>query len=67
MREGDNLYTNSVVALDPDDGSLKWHYQWTPHDVWDYDGVNENILFDQGGQKLLAHFDKNGYLFVLDR
>jgi alcohol dehydrogenase (cytochrome c) len=62
-----NLYTSSVVALDPDDGSLKWHYQWTPHDVWDYDGVNENILFDQGGQKLLAHFDRNGYLFVLDR
>jgi alcohol dehydrogenase (cytochrome c) len=67
VRQGDNLYTNSVVALDPDDGSLKWHYQWTPHDLWDYDGVNENILFDQGGQKLLAHFDKNGYLFVLDR
>jgi alcohol dehydrogenase (cytochrome c) len=67
VRPGNNLYTNSVVALDPDDGSLKWHYQWTPHDVWDYDGVNENILFDQDGQKLLAHFDKNGYLFVLDR
>lgn len=67
VREGDNLYTNSVVAIDPDDGSLKWHYQWTPHDLWDYDGVNENILFDQGGRKLLAHFDKNGYLFVLDR
>jgi alcohol dehydrogenase (cytochrome c) len=67
VRPGDNLYTNSVLALDPDDGSIKWHYQWTPHDVWDYDGVNENILFDQGGRKLLAHFDKNGYLFVLDR
>ena len=66
-RAGDNLYTNSVVAIDPDDGSLKWHYQWTPHDLWDYDGVNENILFDEGGRKLLAHFDKNGYLFVLDR
>ena len=67
VRPGDNLYTSSVVAFDPDDGQLRWHYQWTPHDVWDYDGVNENILFEQDGRKLLAHFDKNGYLFVLDR
>jgi alcohol dehydrogenase (cytochrome c) len=67
VRPGDNLYTNSVVALDPDDGTIKWHYQWTPHDVWDYDGISENILFDHGGRKLLAHFDKNGYLFVLER
>jgi len=66
-RPGDNLYTNSVLALDPDDGSIKWHYQWTPHDVWDYDGINENILFDHEGQKLLAHFDKNGHLFILER
>jgi alcohol dehydrogenase (cytochrome c) len=67
VRPGANLYTSSVVAIDPDDGSLKWHYQWTPHDVWDYDGVNENILFELDGRKLLAHFDKNGYLFILDR
>jgi hypothetical protein len=67
VRPGDNLYTSSVVAFDPDDGSLKWHYQWTPHDVWDYDGVNENILFEEGGRKLLGHFDKNGYFFVIDR
>ncbi len=67
VRPGDNLYTNSVLALDPDSGAIRWHYQWTPHDVWDYDGVNENILFDLDGQRLLAHFDKNGYLFVLDR
>ncbi len=66
-RPGDNLYTSGLVAIDPDDGVLKWHYQWTPHDVWDYDGVNENILFDLDGRKLLAHFDKNGYLFILDR
>jgi alcohol dehydrogenase (cytochrome c) len=67
VRPGNNLYTCSVVALDPDDGSLRWHYQWTPHDVWDYDGINENILFEQGGRRLLAHFDKNGHLFILDR
>lgn len=67
VRPGANLYTSSVVALDPDTGRLRWHRQFTPHDVWDYDGVNENILIDRDGRKLLAHFDKNGYLFVLDR
>ena len=66
-RRGDNLYTDSVLAMDPDDGSIRWHHQWTPHDVWDYSGVNENILFEEGGRRLLAHFDKNGYLFILDR
>jgi alcohol dehydrogenase (cytochrome c) len=66
-RAGTNLYTSAVVALDPDDGTIKWHYQWTPHDVWDYDGVGESILFDQDGRRLLAHFDRNGYLFILDR
>lgn len=66
-RSGDNLYTSSVLALRPDDGSIAWHYQWTPHDVWDYDGVNENILFEEDGRRLLGHFDKNGYYFVLDR
>jgi alcohol dehydrogenase (cytochrome c) len=66
-RRGTNLYTNSVLALDPDDGTIRWHYQFTPDDVWDYDGVNENILFEKDGRKLLAHFDRNGYLYVLDR
>jgi alcohol dehydrogenase (cytochrome c) len=66
-RSGTNLYTSSVIALNPDDGRIRWHYQWTPHDVWDYDGVGESILFDQDGRKLLAHFDRNGYLFILDR
>ena len=66
-RQGTNLYTNCVLAIDPDDGSIRWHYQFTPRDVWDYDGVNENILFEQGGRRLLAHFDRNGYLYILDR
>jgi alcohol dehydrogenase (cytochrome c) len=66
-RPGDNLYTDSVLAMDPDDGTIRWHYQFTPHDVWDYSGVNENILFEERGRRLLAHFDKNGYLFILDR
>jgi alcohol dehydrogenase (cytochrome c) len=67
VREGDNLYTDSVVAVDPDNGQIRWHYQYTPHDLWDYDSVMENILFELDGRKLLAHFDKNGYFFVLDR
>ena len=67
QRPGKNLFTNSVIALDPDTGAQRWYYQWTPADVWDYDGVGENILFDRDGRKLLAHADKNGYLFIIDR
>jgi alcohol dehydrogenase (cytochrome c) len=67
VRPGANLFTNSVLALDPTTGAIRWHYQYTPHDLWDYDGVNENILFDDGGRRLLAHFDRNGYLYILDR
>jgi alcohol dehydrogenase (cytochrome c) len=67
VREGDNLYTDSVIAVDPDNGQIRWHYQCTPHDLWDYDSTMECILFDVHRRKLLAHFDKNGYFFVLDR
>jgi alcohol dehydrogenase (cytochrome c) len=67
VREGDNLYTDSVVAVDVDTGEIKWHYQFTPHDLWDYDSTMEMTLFERDGKKLLAHFDKNGYMFVLDR
>ncbi len=67
VREGDNLYTDSVVAVDPDNGQIKAHYQYTPHDVWDYDSTMENILFEMDGRKCSGHFDKNGYFFVLDR
>ena len=67
VREGDNLYTDSVIAVDVDSGQIRWHYQCTPHDVWDYDSIAECILFEEDGRKLLGHFDKNGYFFVLDR
>ncbi|HEX2289973.1 MAG TPA: PQQ-dependent dehydrogenase, methanol/ethanol family, partial [Pseudonocardiaceae bacterium] len=67
VRRGDNLYSDSVVALDVDTGEIKWHYQFTPHDLWDYDSTMEMTLFERDGKKLLAHFDKNGYMFVLDR
>jgi alcohol dehydrogenase (cytochrome c) len=67
VREGDNLFTDSIIAVDVDSGQIRWHYQCTPHDVWDYDSIAECILFEQDGRKLLGHFDKNGYFFVVDR
>ncbi|WP_431968678.1 PQQ-dependent dehydrogenase, methanol/ethanol family [Actinacidiphila sp. bgisy160] len=67
VREGDNLFTDCVIAVDVDSGQIRWHYQCTPHDVWDYDSIAECILFERDGRKLLGHFDKNGYFFVLDR
>jgi alcohol dehydrogenase (cytochrome c) len=67
VREGDNLYTDSIIAVDVDAGQIRWHYQCTPHDVWDYDSIAECILFEADERKLLGHFDKNGYFFVLDR
>jgi alcohol dehydrogenase (cytochrome c) len=71
LRKGDNLYTASTLAIDPDNGVIKWHYQTTPHDGWDFDGVNEFIPFDAtiNGKpmKLGAKADRNGYFFVLDR
>ncbi|WP_298197655.1 methanol/ethanol family PQQ-dependent dehydrogenase [Novosphingobium sp.] len=71
LRPGDNLYTSSTLAIDADTGVIKWHFQTTPHDGWDFDGVNEFIPFDAtvGGKpmKLGAKADRNGYFFVLDR
>ncbi|HEY3685174.1 MAG TPA: PQQ-dependent dehydrogenase, methanol/ethanol family [Streptosporangiaceae bacterium] len=67
VREGDNLYTDSIIAVDVDAGQIRWHYQCTPHDLWDYDSMSECILFEHEGRKLLGHFDKNGYFFVVDR
>ena len=66
-----NLYSSSTLALNADTGKLVWHYQSTPHDVWDYDGVNELVLADVtvNGQKTPAMFkaDRNGFFYVLDR
>lgn len=70
-REGDNLYTNSMLALDPDTGDLKWHFQFTPHDVWDYDATNGLFLLDvqRNGQtvKAVAQPNRNGFLYIVDR
>ena len=70
-REGDNLYTESVVALDVDTGKLKWHFQFTPHDVWDWDSVQIPVLVDlevEGKlRKLMLWANRNAFYYVLDR
>lgn len=71
LRPGDNLFSASRVAIDPEDGSIKWHFQTTPNDGWDYDGVNELISFDyeEDGKtvKAAATADRNGFFYVLNR
>ena len=71
QRPGDNKWSMTIWARNPDTGVAKWVYQMTPHDEWDYDGVNEMILTDQSidgkPRKLLTHFDRNGLGYTLDR
>ncbi|MEO8029411.1 MAG: PQQ-dependent dehydrogenase, methanol/ethanol family [Gemmatimonadota bacterium] len=67
QRPGDNKWSMSIFSRNADNGNVNWVYQMTPHDEWDYDGVNENVLFEKGGQKLLAHFDRNGIGYTIDR
>ena len=70
-RAGTNLFTDSLIALTLDTGTLKWHFQQTHHDVWDYDSGNQPVLFDMqvAGRpvKALAEASKNGYLYILNR
>jgi alcohol dehydrogenase (cytochrome c) len=66
-----NLYSASVLALNPETGKIQWHYQFTPHDAWDYDGVNELVFTDYpvGGKKVPAimQANRNGFFYVIDR
>src|SRR5437879_5439985 len=70
-RPGDDLYTDCVLALDPDTGKLKWYFQFTPHDLYDYDATETPVLVDANYQgqprKLLVQANRNGYFYVLDR
>jgi alcohol dehydrogenase (cytochrome c) len=70
-RPGDNLYTDSAVALDVATGKMAWHFQYTPNDSWDYDEVGIHMLYDGvvNGQprKLVGHFGRNGFYYTLDR
>jgi alcohol dehydrogenase (cytochrome c) len=71
VRPGDDLYTDCVLALDPDTGKLKWHFQFTPHDLFDYDATETPVLIDAiyrgTPRKLLVQANRNGFLYVLDR
>jgi alcohol dehydrogenase (cytochrome c) len=71
LRPGDDLYTACVLALDPDTGKLKWHFQFTPHDLFDYDAAETAVLVDAeyrgSARKLLVEANRNGFLYVLDR
>ena len=65
---GDNLYAASRLGIDPATGEIKWHYQTTPREGWDYDGVNEVVAFtDRNGNKRYATADRNGFFYVLNR
>ena len=70
-RPGDDLYTSSLVALDPETGKLKWHFQFTPHDLYDYDATETAVLVDAEykgkPRKLLLEANRNGFVYVLDR
>jgi PQQ-dependent dehydrogenase (methanol/ethanol family) len=71
QRPGDNKWTAGIFARDPDTGQARWFYQVSPHDLHDYDAVNENILteltIDGRARKVLIHPDRNGYVYVMDR
>ncbi|MEZ5361016.1 MAG: PQQ-binding-like beta-propeller repeat protein [Bryobacterales bacterium] len=71
QRGGDNLYTDSLLALDPNTGAMKWYHQFTPHDTHDWDAVLPNVLIDADyrgkARKLLLHADRNGFFYVFDR
>ena len=71
QRPGDNKWSTSIIARNPDTGVAAWAYQMTPHDAWDYDGINESVLtqteVDGNTVPILTHFDRNGFAYVLDR
>lgn len=67
LRKGDNLFSCSTVAIDVKTGQIKWHYQNTPNDGWDFDGVNEFVTFDDGNGRILGgKADRNGFFYVND-
>ena len=66
-RGGDNLYSNSLLALDPDTGKLKWYFQFTRHDEHDYDATQVPVMADIDGKKLILQANRNGFFYVIDR
>jgi alcohol dehydrogenase (cytochrome c) len=66
-RAGDNLYSNSLLALNADTGTLNWYFQFTKHDEHDWDATQVPVMIDAGGKKLIAQADRNGYFYAIDR
>jgi alcohol dehydrogenase (cytochrome c) len=70
-RQGDNLYSDSILALDRKSGALKWYFQFTPHDLWDWDATETSVLVDAKWQgqprQLMLHANRNGFFYVFDR
>lgn len=66
LRKGDNLFSCSTVAIDIKTGQIKWHYQNTPNDAWDFDGANEFVTFDMDGKRVGGKADRNGFFYVND-
>jgi alcohol dehydrogenase (cytochrome c) len=66
LRKGDNLFSCSTVAIDVKTGQIKWHYQNTPNDGWDFDGVNEFVTFEMDGKRVGGKADRNGFFYVND-
>jgi len=67
QREGDNLYSNCLLALDADTGKLNWHFQYTKHDEHDWDSTQIPVMIDLDGRKLIGHANRNGYFYLIDR
>jgi PQQ-dependent dehydrogenase (methanol/ethanol family) len=71
QRPGDNKWTTGIFSRDPNTGTARWYYQYSPHDEHDYDGINEQLLldmpFDGKMQKVLIHIDRNGFIYVIER
>ena len=70
-RPGDNLFTNSLTSWDPDTGTMNWHFQYTPNDMWDFDEAGTHILFERevNGERrrLITHSARNGFVYTMER
>jgi alcohol dehydrogenase (cytochrome c) len=66
-RRGDNLYSNTLLALDADSGRLKWHFQFTKHDEHDYDATQVPVMIDEGDKHLIVQANRNGFFYIIDR
>jgi len=66
-RAGDNLYADTLLALNPDTGKMKWYFQFTKHDEYDYDATQVPVMIDEGGKNYIAQANRNGFFYLIDR